>query len=430
MYQDYLNDIFTDAYNKILPLVESLNKKGVCPCCGGIFLGGVCKYCHTPNSSLQNNVQKIENILTMVSDSLENLPIERVEYNELFTLLLKIKNVKIDIVDKLIAKYHYEEVIKKIYEQIVSKGYQGESLDKSEISVSEALISQNYSFSRDKDVVFNLASIYIKKIILNFLKDDKESVISYDFFADLIKEFMEEQIKFVYQNSNCEIKEGKEEEEENMTFGAASYNNVTLYDYDIKTMYYEGSEHLLNTIFHEFTHVRQYGITYKKKCVSPFEFLELKEEIISKFVPFYYKENYEHLSYELEAFYCGFRDERIALSNIGISLNEESNKRVDAILKEYEDAFLNTKRTLHGKNVDINQLFENVLKSRSFLLNNYPCLKNLYKIENGKVVRKTNEELQRTLAQILSDDHISEEDKNNFRLMFNLDRVNHKLTSI
>ena len=57
-------------------------------------------------------------------------------------------------------------------------------------------------------------------------------------------------------------------------------------------------------------------------------------------------------------------------------------------------------------------------------------MKNLYKIENGKVVRKTNEELQSTLAQILSDDHISEEDKNNFRLMFNLDRVNHKLTSI
>ncbi len=427
-YEKYLEDVLNNAYDEVLPLVKAINKIGFCPCCGGTYYGAICKYCNTVNEDLKKYVQSLENILKHLLSMIENLPVEKIGYNKLFTLLAKLEANELPIIDTLFKKYHYEDVLEQIYLEIKNKGFDL-PLNEKEIDVSEVIIYRNLkNKDRHSSDIEYLMSIFVRKLIINSLSDDKELMISYEAFVLLVKEFTETEISLFYNRGKCRIVyELEYHDNDELVFGTAHFNVVNISDYEVKSLYYNGSNSLLETIFHEINHVRQQAVTYKQKAVSEFDLLQIKDRVLGAYLNGYTKENYHQLSYELEAYFCGLRDQRLALINIGISFNKETNALIDNKLREYYQAFLNKKRTLNGQSIDIDKVFEKILLTHPNLLREYPCLKNLYKIENNLVVRKSNDELTKEFLMILEDTTITAEEKEKYKAMYKLYGINSSL---
>ncbi len=425
MYEEYLKDVFDNAYVVALPLVEKINTVSVCPHCGGTYIDTYCKYCEQENKDLEESVVALKTLLSRIQEMLTNIPVTKTKYHQFLTLLAKLKNVNLPEVEELFSKFNYNEVLEKIYLDIKNKGMNDIPLNKSEIDVSEALVYRNLDRKkRNNKQVLDLVSLYLRKIIINSIKDEKELIISYEAFQTLIKEFTEVEISYFYKQGRCQIFEGPIFERDNsVVLGLADYNSVSLSDIDIKAFYYDGNNSLLETIFHEINHVRQQAITYKQKAVSELDLLQIKDRVIGRYLKNYINENYANLSYEIEAYYCGLRDQRLALNSIGINFNQETNLRVERDLEALAKKMLNKERTLNGKSIDMDQEFAKILSTRPQLLNEYPCLKRLYKLENNGVVRKSDEELTNELKDILASG-ISEEEKQKYVTMYGIYGIN------
>ena len=78
--------------------------------------------------------------------------------------------------------------------------------------------------------------------------------------------------------------------------------------------------------------------------------------------------------------------------NLGLS-KENNDYCVDMMKKEYKNA-QNETRVLNGINTKVDEIFDGIELTIDEL-NRYPLLKLEYKIEDGKVVKKSIEELQK-----------------------------------
>lgn len=402
-YEKYFNDICISTYAEVKPLVEFLRQGRKCHSCGGHMTGDYCTYCGSLDIDAIDTIKKIEKYLDRFLSQVENLPIRKVNANNLlFSLMYSIDITDTSKIDKFLDTFSYYKTIKKFYNDINKKLAKGEDIEKYEIPAIEALI---YHDSIDFDLQ-NIFNYFIKNRLLQLPK----STISIEAFQELIKNFtlhyMEEYCNFpvcLVLNEEEFLELGKN----NTTTADSWFDLIRLLDKQINNLYYNGSNSILGDIFHELGHEFIFGLMEDNSLEElPLVLDFIKEHIICRDNAIYYQENYQFVSFELYADLFMFREFTSYLKEIGCEYLVNFDYE-----KEIPERLQNKNRTINGEETTIDIEFEKEIKNRPELLEEFPKLKLLYIVENGIVRSKSKDELLSDKNKMLDSSNITPSEK-------------------
>lgn len=407
-YQDYLNEIINSTYDEIKPLIDKLSEVGRCPGCNGHYVDAYCKYCGYEKVELKIIIDSIEYKLNRFKDKVSNLPIREMPINKLFNLLYTLKGIEISSIKQLLSEYEYDKVMLETYKSSLLKMTNNEPLEELELQSIEIQILKNDS-NLNLEPVF---SYFIHEAIMRRPK------ISFETFEILIQNFVENKMKTYYPNPKCIIQTSNDmsiKQKERQTVGQASYNKVWLSLEEVKAMYYEGSTALLNSMYHELAHTMQYKQAFAGFNLNVYIIKEIKEHILTQLLEGYYEENYDYISYELEAEYYGLLNAMLYLKEIGFTVD---TKRHDKDLELLKTRMNEEKRYYNGEESTVDVLFEEIIYRHPELLDRHPQLKYLYKVEGTKVYPKSEEELIDDYNMHMDEPGISLDDKEFYKKFY------------
>ncbi len=403
VYQQYIDSIIEKIYKEVKPIIDNINNLKICPKCGGSFLNYTCKQCHSESKELKIEIIKLNSLLKRFNEYLLNIPIKNIRANILFNLLYSLKGIEIDEVNNFLKRYNYQSSINKVYERSIKRIKQGENVWVSDLNTIETIIATSY---KDLDV---FVDYFIYHLIKTPLNDAIYSpMIERESMKDLIKYWVEKQIKVYYPNPHCEfvpLKELNKVKTNNIIVGDNDKDSIRLTLEELNYLYMYGSNALLLTIFHELRHTYQDARVFTGKDISLENMIMSMDKILSQFITGYYDENYDVISYEIDAEYFGKQGQLNMLKKLGIEVPKEEN--IQEKLTELQREFYNDIRMVNGYKERLEPLFWDTIYDKPFILKYYPQLKYLAKIENGEVVKKSNEELRRDLEKLTSETKIN-----------------------
>lgn len=381
-YRKYLDDLTSTYYNEMKPLVENIIKIGRCKHYNGTYINGECKYCRSFNENLDQYITKLDKLLTRFSETINHLPIKKMPINKLFNLLSTITNTEISNVNNLLSKYDYENYYDAFIEQTLKRIQVYDTtptLSDLEINAFETYILKKEKEEK-KEFFEPIYHFFIRNALL------KQQNISYEGFKHLIKQFTEQLMSCYYPNPHCIIKKeiNSNTENDNPILGTSFLNKTELKENALYELYHNGNANIFVTIFHELTHTYQFKYIFlnSKSELSNFQIKELKDYILASEKKNYGKENYDYLSHEHEANYKGIQFTIQYLNSLGL-IWDKSNllEEMEKLIRKMDEE----KRWIDGKEYDLNELFDNFIQTRPYLLNKYPPLKQLYKIQDNFV---------------------------------------------
>ena len=244
--------------------------------------------------------------------------------------------------------------------------------------------------------------------------------ISLECFEEVLKKFVESEIKIYYPKypqAICEIvststlNHQKRLEEE--IVGDTYYNKIRLSKEMVKDLYLKGDPYIIEIIWHELTHTFQYSQIFTGKMLTPYSLIEIKDQILTENIPGYYKDNYERISYEVEALYSG----KASLINILKSFGYNVKSKLES-LNSLKEKITNPLRIIAKEEKNIDDIFNDFIASKPYLLNHNPILQLFYKIENNLVIAKSYDELNMTYEALLNDPQKSSEEKETFKSLY------------
>jgi len=419
-YKIYLEEIVSKEYEDIKYLIEEINAVNNCTFCDeNKFLDGVCQFCGKENTELKNLNKTLNLRINRIYRQLQNLPIKQFPINKLFNLLYTLNIKENKLVNELLKKYEYDNLIndyfKELYQNFLCHKNKpvGLYLDDLDINVIETLIKRNESN-------FNYNHLFNLVMYKTFSEDNKN--INYEYFKLLITNQIERLIEKYINYSDCQIKNLNDENEDNikMIYGTANASTISIEEDLIYMAYFHGETKIIETIFHELMHVRQFERYTNKKLTEYNKFFlnGLKDFILFKNLPNYAVENYDNLIYEIEAYKYGFIKSNSYLNDIGIptKINKEYyNHKIE----EFNSQLYNNKRRINGNEVCLDNEFEKIIYNKPELLNYYPILKLLYKEEEKKLILKSYEEMMYEKNNILNNSEYSYEEKECYQKFYN-----------
>ena len=287
---NYLNESYYQKLEKIIKKIRNYT----CPNCGGKYENETCVFCYATNNDLKNDIEILNQILINITNDIEILNINNIPINTLFNLLNSIP-FEITSIKNFLNKYHYQENFDEFTNEILTKINSNDTLTALEINCLETLIYQN-----NNDKTNNLYNYFINNCARGKIN------VSFECYKLLIKQFVEKLLKAFYKNPKCIITDEQKEHNGLIVSGKSKNHKVWINSLEIEEMYKTGNYNLINTIFHELTHGIQYkNIFNGNQTIDPLVILEIKDSILSENLPNYYKENYNNISFEIEAQYYG-----------------------------------------------------------------------------------------------------------------------------
>ena len=247
-------------------------------------------------------------------------------------------------------------------------------------------------------------------------------MIKYETYINLIKYFVEQQMRIFSKNPICEFVSFEElnpissEEDSSVILGVADEEIIKLVEDDVKNLYIYGSNRIFNTIFHEFRHVIQFSRIITGEELSYLGLLETMDFIINETIPGYYKENYNLISYELDASFYGLTHQLNLIHSYNISVKDEY--KIIQIIEEIKKKMYELDRYVDGKRDNLENIFLKCMGNDIDTFNKYPQLSIVFKIENGFVVKKSKEELINESDRFLHSDIISKKKKNGLKSIY------------
>ena len=387
----YAASVFDTWFKKNEKLILDIFRLSKCDNCGGDFSQHTCLYCGTENIDLKNSLASLNVELTRLEQIITNNGIEKIPENKFFNLLTLLKDRDIELVNKLLEKDNYLNQYQERLQQVMDKIKNGMNITESYIDVLNVEI-EAASSHENINIIYNY---FIHDILIGNQK------ISYEKFKVLIKNFCEGCIKTVFKTAHCKIDEEMLEEEH----GNAFFNTVNLKESDVRDLYDRKSIMTLYAISHELSHIGQYYDIHIRKLVNNSIIDQIKEFVISNHDRQYYKDNYSYITYELEAEMVRIFEIPKYLNSLNLRL---SNHEMEYLTNEHQDLqarMLVKERLLHGEVTTLDAVFEKVIADHPEALREYTQLNMLYKIENGVVVKKTSEELQNDLNDLLTTEY-------------------------
>lgn len=367
---EYINEIL-NSYN--LNLEHTINiilsQPHSCPCCGGMQSLGTCEYCGNKNELLENSILKLNCPLKTLLDIFENLNITDIGINHLFNNLLKLDKYNIDIVKKLIDKFNYKgkilDTLKKDKVTDIEKEYLNCLVDLNDSKLNVSLFD-----------VFTISAVSGKKCV------------DYDTFKKLFTNHVEDVLGENIGKSHCIVEEnlmayGRE------VNGLAYGNDIAINDKNLKDLYDGKSIQFIETLFHEMRHTVQHKI-YRDGLTNDYVLNMIKDEILSKNEK-YYMDNYDRVLLELDAEYNGMESTINYFKHYKIDL--EVFRYYEEKMKEIKEKMSDKTRIVDGTLRNLDDIFNEYIKDKVDLLNEYKQLNYIYKVDNGMVVEKSFDEM-------------------------------------
>ena len=395
-----MEKIIDKYYNELKPIIEKI-RGYKCQNCGGNFINSNCAFCDSLDNALKIELEKIRLLLDNFSKEIISLN-HNIKINKLFNLLYTLNDSQ-DIINNFLDKYNYKQLFNEFSKETIKK------LDNPNTPFTDLELNTIETIIYQKNNQYNLKYIY--QYFINRCINKKQNV-SLECFQEITKQIAEETLKPFYSNTICILKEYKPIEENGNHFiksGENKAQKIFLNIDEINNLYHNQDPTILITLFHESIHGAQYkNIFHGKQDIDPLVILEIKDYILSKHIPTYYKENYENISFEIEADYLGN-----FLACQYINKNRINHK----IESKYEN-ILNTTRTLNKKINNIDTIFNDFIINHPELLKKHYQLQYLYKIHNNKVIPLNEEELYNQYQLLISNNNISNEQKKKYKLLF------------
>lgn len=342
-------------------------------CGGGEYETGCCIYCGNENKEINENVSKILELIDSVDINAD--------------LLLSLKSIDFADCKKIkdmLNQYDFGSYLKARFELINNK-IKSNELSEMDIKYLYYYMDNGYY---DKENIGYIAGFLMAKLMHKELELTLEEKLKFTKF------FTETIISMVYptiREPKCFIQDEKEN-----VLGASFYKTISLDK--SKTCKYLNDENyvmLLILIFHEATHCSQTFQMHSKDAIAVtyMNLLNAKEEIIHMKHKNYYDENYVKFSQEVEARYTSYEMTLKYIENKGMKLRKDGLEWIrEQMQKDYLLLFDET-RTLDGKQTTVDEVFESLeISYKEFV--QYPVLSLQYKYVEGKLVRKTKEELE------------------------------------
>lgn len=342
--------------------------------------------------------RKLDSVLAYVRKNLDSCNIINFTCHPFCNMLLNLKNSKFAIED--ILKYtDYEERIADLYQEIKPKLFKDEKLKPEEWDIIKTRLSQVYNDYELAEKVL-LACIFKKVPYKNV-----------NFAYDAAITFAKKQVNDVIPNNNISVILNP------MINGGGSQctgisnmpykNYLVIKPNNIEYLCKYGSPYLFNTIFHEIRHFEQDIIAEENKSqFSNYQITLIKDMVLFELLDYdtFYMDNYHNTFMEADARYFGETRSLEYLKSKKIEFNDNYYECIPADK-------ITTKRIYNGTETTLDELFNLKIQDHPEFLEKYPLLQHLYKLQEGKVKKKSIEELKQEIDIIKLDESMSDDDK-------------------
>lgn len=314
---------------------------------------------------------RIKRLIDDIKKIIETLKVENIPINNFFNNLYLIKDV--DFIDELLKKYNYEVLLKNSYDNIIKGIISNDYIDLKEKDLIEFLILNDFIMEEDK---INVYEFFIK----NTLK--KRNLISYDAFKKVIIEYSRCLAKLYCDNPIIEINNNNKFK---LIFNKKYNNKIFIEESELQLMYITGSFKVLKHIFHDLRFIEQNSNVLGGKN-DPLTFSIIKDEILSESIPYYYKNNYKNLVFNLDASRYSMNSILYLCNKFNIVFKDGNpyKKRLNTLEKKIK----NSERIVNDDLIDLNLIIDEILNSKPEFFEKYPQLAEEYKNLFGDVIER------------------------------------------
>lgn len=387
------NEIVND---KNIDILKRMINSRFCPKCGGqimTFKTGICPICGTKWETNYLNTD-----FEFIISKLDNYSFE---LNEFTIYLYSLKDYNEEL-DKKLKTFNVDENIKNRLNIINGKLFNGIKLSDEENSLLR------YSLFCD---IAPSSELNVMAVINNILRNNM--IVNYDAFKGIIVFF----IKFLIKNAYSNMINGYtpsvnitnfDDDLRNSTGIAHDIFKISINEDIINDLYNNKNLEAFITIFHELVHIEQ-NIYIKFGYISDSIMDYIKDDVIVRIIKDdngidYYKENYDHISFENDAEIIGTITAMKWLENAGIKLTDNFKVFLNnSVNREVKKRSIRT-RTVNGKEYDIDELFESCIMLHPEYIDKYPQLGIQYFVDGKYVFERNSAQLNELLKYYERDD--------------------------
>lgn len=355
--------------NSIIELCNDIKENKKCTGCGASKYNNCeCIYCGNINYNLKKLVSKL-------NDALNN--VKKIDNNVLVSLY-NIRDLDIKEINNILGRYNFDSVINDKLDSLYENKY-GLSIDKEDIRLFISLLDSN-SLSR-KDIDFISMSLMRFMVLGKLDTNNTNKKILFKYFTEL---FMRDKM----DNPICIYTDKIDAQ------GDSFYNVIRYKETDVDKLLEEDNYiELLRLAFHECTHTFQNYYIHKGTSITSLLFLQTKEQIIRDYYPNYYKENYNNYLEEVEARYNEFYSLLQIMKVFKLKMSDKAINVINEEMVKEQKNMNNRKRIFNGKEATLDEIFDSIILNTNDLYK-YPLLNLQYKLDNGIVVNKSNDEIR------------------------------------
>ena len=215
--------------------------------------------------------------------------------------------------------------------------------------------------------------------------------------------------------------------------GDSFFNMIRIREDDVRDLYDGNGFSALFTIAHEMKHAAQYRKIFVDKdlvmqngnveeMVEDHKFMmdKIKEFAIFDYDKDYYKDNYDNVSFEVDAEIHGINETFRYIQSLGLTLPEKALNYWMGKIQDLEAKKYKRERKLNGKVTTLDDVFDSVIVAHPEILSKYKQLNLLYKIVDDKVVAKNGDDKRRDLEAFLNHPDATEENREFFKAIYKM----------
>ena len=347
----------------------------------------------------QHNNEDVNDFLDYYADVVDNYLNNKVDehLDEILSSLYNYQYLENQKINNVIKKHQnlYQQNFNVLYDKLINK-QEITQVESFKLRFLEEYLRANPL--GNNEMITKLFNLYT----INILENKNKEYISIDNYRNIIELYIE-QFKHLYNldsvilsftNDNQYIYGSHISRRKYMVFEYIEINENLINDF-----YNNQSTKLFETLIHEIEHLHQF-CNIEKGMVSHDIINMIKDKILSDELDGYYENNYQNISYEVDARVVGRKGMIDYFKALGYKLN----------IQELEEK-QNLNRIHNNKIDNLNNIFNVYIIDHPELVKKYPQLLLEYEIKNNKVIRKSFQQMINDFEIIKKNNQMNENDK-------------------
>lgn len=358
----------------------------MCRACGKKIEGARCPSCNRVYVSRAVAIQTLEQQLNELSTTIDSLSF--LDKVHIFSLLLRIKDYNITCVNNFLYSQKGIAFITTFLSNILSKN---DTLSSDELTALEYI-----SMSKIDSHIVLLFRIVVKRALLNL------SNVCHKTFKIIIKHYLAyiiEKMTTKRSTVNFNIKIPTY----SISRNAKSSCHIRLLDEESINLYFESDISLLITLYHELFHsLFRYKSDNFELDLTDSTLTMVKDRYLTNNLTHYYDDNYDLLAEEIVAELYGVNCTIDLMNLLKISPPRELIDYRGELQSRLAESLKSSNRLFLGEQHTLDEIFKIAIEDDMQALKYYPLLGSFYKVVDGVVVLKDDDELQVEQEKMLS----------------------------